>query len=332
MSVQRFSRFFAIRRAIALAIFAGVAPAAWSQTYPTRAITMVVPFTAGGPTDVMGRIMAQHMSQTLGQQIIIENVTGAGGTLGALRVAKAAPDGYIMVMGNLGTHAAALGIYKSLAYDPRVDFEPVMLIANTPMVLVVKKGLPVRTLKDVIAYTRENHGNVVFGSAGVGSISHLTLLLFNNLTRAEVQHVPYRGLSQAVNDLLAGQIDGLFDQVVSATPQIASGGEKPIAVTAQTRSPQLPNVPTSVEAGLPDLQTSAWTALFFPKGTEKSIVDRVNTAVDRAMRDDAIAKQLTDLGAELPTPDQRSPGALAALVRAEVDKWVPLIRATGMAE
>jgi tripartite-type tricarboxylate transporter receptor subunit TctC len=329
--VHRCMGNFAIRALILAAVLFGIASTACAQvSYPIRPITMVVPFAAGGPTDVMGRILAQHMSQTLGQQIIIENVTGAGGTLGALRVARAAPDGYTMVLGNLGTHAAALGIYKSLSYDPRTDFEPAMIIGNTPMVLVVKNGLPVATLKDVIALAKS--GKVTFGSAGIGSISHLTLILFNSLTKAQAQHVPYRGLSQAVNDVLAGQIDGVFDQVVTAVPHIRSGGEKAIAVTAMSRTPQLPNVPTSIEAGLPDLQTNAWTALFFPKGTPKAIVARMNAAVDSAMQVEAIARQLEELGAELPPPNRRTPQALADLVHAEVDKWVPVIRATGVAE
>jgi len=322
---------FMIRALFLAAAVFSIESGAQAQTpYPTRPITMVVPFAAGGPTDVMGRILAQQMSQILGQQIIIENVTGAGGTLGALRVARAAPDGYTMVLGNLGTHAAALGIYKNLTYDPRTDFEPVMIIANTPMVLVVKNGLPTATLKDVIALAKS--GKVIFGSAGIGSISHLTLILFDSLIKAQVQHVPYRGLSQAVNDVLAGQIDGVFDQVVTAVPHIRSGGEKAIAVTALSRTAQLPDVPTSIEAGLPDLQTNAWTALFFPKGTSQTIIARTNAAVDRAMQIEAVSRQMQELGADLPPPDRRTPQALADLVRTEVDKWVPMIRATGVAE
>jgi len=323
----------AFRTLVFTAVLIGVVPCTRAQApFPTRPITMVVPFAAGGPTDVMGRILAQQMSQTLGQQIVIENVTGAGGTIGTLRVARAAPDGYTMILGNLGTHAAASGIYKSLSYDPRTDFEPVMIIGNTPMVLVVKNGLPVSTLKDLLALARAKPGKVAFGSAGVGSISHLTLILFNSLTNAQVQHVPYRGLSQAVNDVLAGQIDGVFDQAVTAVPHIRSGGEKAIVVTAMSRTPQLPDIPTSIEAGLPDLQTNAWTALFFPKATPKAIVERMNAAVDRAMRVDAIARQMAELGADLPPSDRRSPQALAELVRTEVGKWVPVIRATGVAE
>jgi tripartite-type tricarboxylate transporter receptor subunit TctC len=305
----------------------GTVPAR-AQPYPQRPITMIVPFTAGGPTDVLARVLGQHMSQTLGQQIVIENVTGAGGTLGSTRVAKAASDGYTLVMGNIGTHAASVGLYKNLAYDPRSDFEPIMIIATTPMVLVSKKALPVETLKDVIALAKQRQ--VTVGSAGTGSSSHLTLLLFASLTKADVQHVPYRGLSQAMNDLLAGQIDALFDQVISSSPHILAGSVKPIVVTATARANAVPKVPTSVEAGLPDLQTITWTALFAPKGTPKPIVERINTAVDQAMRDAGVAKRLAELGADLPSPgEQRAPQALAKLVSSEVAKWVPLIREAG---
>jgi len=261
------------------------------------------------------------MSQILGQQIIIENVTGAGGTLGALRVAGAAPDGYTMVLGNLGTHAAALGIYKNLTYDSRTDFEAVMIIANTPMVLVVKNGLPTGRLKDVIALAKS--GKVTFGSAGIGSISHLTLILFDSLIKAQVQHVPYRGLSQVVNDVLAGR---------DRSPTYAVGREKAIAVTATSRTRQLPDVPTSIEAGLPNLHTNAWTALLFPKGTSQTIIVRTNAAVDRAMQIEAASRQMEEPGGDLPPPDRRTLQALADLVRTGVDKWVPMIRATGVAE
>jgi putative tricarboxylic transport membrane protein len=299
------------------------------QPYPSRPITIVVPFTAGGPTDVLARLLGQHMGQTLGQQLVIENVGGGGGSLGAARVAKAAPDGYTLVMGNLGSHAASVGLYKNLSYDPRVDFEPVMLVATTPMALVVRKTFPASTLKDFTAYATGNPHKVTFGSAGTGSISHLTYLLYTHLTKTEIQHVPYRGLSQAVNDLLSGQIDLMFDQVVSATPHILAGGVKPIAVAAPTRAAALPNVPTSIEAGLPELQTIAWTALFAPKGTPKAIVERVNAALDKAMRDDVIAKRLAALGADVPAPSDRTPEVLGKLVRSEIDKWTPLIQAAG---
>src|SRR5258708_6124475 len=229
---------------LALALTAVGLSASAQPPYPTRPITVVVPFAAGGPTDVMTRILGKHVSQTLGQQIVIENVTGGGGSIGAARVAKAAPDGYTMVLGNLGTHAASVGLYKNLSYDPRVDFEPVMLVASTPMALVVRKTLATNTLKEFIAYCAANPGKVTFGSAGTGSSSHLTLLLFTHLTKLDIQHVPYRGLSQAVNDLLSGQIDMMFDQVVSATPHILAGSVKPITVTAPVRAKSIPNVPS----------------------------------------------------------------------------------------
>ncbi len=315
--------------AAAAMLLAGAVPTS-AQQYPERPVTFIVPFAAGGPTDVLARVLGAHMSQTLGQSIVVEDVTGAGGTLGSARVAKAAPDGYTLVLGNIGTHAASVGLYKHLPYDPRTDFEPVMLLATTPMVLVANKDLPVATLADVIALAKRRKLNI--GSAGTGSASHLTLLLFQSLTHADVQHVPYRGLSQAMNDLLAGQIDLLFDQVISSSPHILAGRVKPIVVTAPTRARAIPAVPTTAEAGLPGLITLTWTGLFAPKGTPQPIIARLNAAVDQAMRDPAIAKRLADLGADVPAPGaERSPQALGALVKSEVAKWVPLIHAAGIA-
>jgi tripartite-type tricarboxylate transporter receptor subunit TctC len=316
-------RSISVFAAAVLALAATPFVGALAESYPTRSITMVVPFSAGGPTDVLGRILGERMSRSLGQQIIIENVTGAGGTLGAARVAKAAPDGYTMVMGNLGTHAASVGLYKNLAYDPRISFEPVMLASTTPMVLLAKKDLPVKTLQDVIALARTRQ--LTCGNAGVGSISHLTMLLFDKRARIKVQHVPYRGLSQAMNDLLGGQIDLMFDQVISASPHIASGEVHPIAVTQPTRSAAIPDVPTTVEGGLPELETTAWSALFVPKGTPAAIVSRLNAAMAEAMEDKDVVARMAKLGSDVPPPDARTPEALATLVRSEIDKWVPLI-------
>ena len=307
----------------ALALAVSMTDALAQSAYPTRSITMVVPFAAGGPTDVLARILGQRMGQSLGQQIIVENVTGAGGTLGAARVAKATPDGYTMVMGNLGTHAASVGLYKNLAYDPRTSFEPVMLASTTPMVLLAKKDLPVKTLQDVIALARTRQ--LTCGNAGVGSISHLTMLLFDQRAHIKVQHVPYRGLSQAMNDLLGGQIELMFDQVISASPHIAGGEVRPIAVTGPTRAAAIPDVPTTAEGGLPELETIAWSALFFPKGTPKEIIARVNAAVSEAMDDKDVVARLAKLGSDVPPPDARTPEALGKLVRSEIDKWVPLI-------
>lgn len=300
------------------------------EQYPTHPMTMIVPFAAGGPTDILGRLVAQSISPMLGQQVVVEDVTGAGGTIGATKAARAAPDGYTMLMGNLGTQAASVGIYSKLAYNPRTDFEPVILVASTPMVLVTRKTLPVHSLADVIAYAKAHKGKTTMGSAGVGSISHLTLLLFNHLTGADVVHVPYRGLSEAINDLLGGQIDLLFDQVVTATPHIKAGAENAIVVTIPTRAPAIPEVPSVNEAGLPDLQTVAWTALFMPKGTSHAIVERINAAVQKTMQDPAMQQRFAQIGADIPTPDQRSAESLGRLVNSEIDKWVPLIKSAGV--
>ena len=314
-----------------LLILSGVIVGAQAEDrYPTRPITFVVPFAAGGPTDILARLIGQTISPMLGQQVVVEDVTGAGGTIGATRVARADPDGYTFVMGNLGTHAASLGIYQKLAYDPRTDFEPVILVASTPMVLVTRKTLPVHNLEEALAYAKANPGKATMGSAGIGSISHLTLLLFNHLTGAGLVHVPYRGLSEATNDLLGGQIDMLFDQVVTATPHIANGSENPIVVTIPQRAPSIPNVPSAIEAGLPKLQTVAWSALFAPKKTPAAIVTKVNGAIQQAMQDPTIAKRLAEIGADIPPPEQRSPQALRQLVNSEVDKWVPLIKEAGI--
>jgi tripartite-type tricarboxylate transporter receptor subunit TctC len=326
---RRVSGSIVIAVVICLAAFAACLSAP-AEDYPTRPITMVVPFAAGGPTDILGRLIGQAISVALGQQVVVEDVTGAGGTIGATKAVRATPDGYTLVMGNLGTHAAALGIYANLPYDPRSDFEPIILVASTPMVLVTKKSLPVHTLNDVIAWAKANKGKATMGSAGVGSISHLTLLLFNHLTGAGVTHVPYRGLSEASNDLLGGQIDTLFDQVVTATPHILSNSENAIMVAIPQRAPAIPNVPSANEAGWPDLQTIAWTALFAPKGTPAPIIARLNGAVQKAMEDSTIGKRLADIGADIPLPDQRSPEALRKLVNGEVDKWVPLIKEAGV--
>lgn len=319
----------AVTLALGVALTLIVPATSPAQQYPERPISLIVPFAAGGPTDVLARVLGAHMSGTLGQPILVEDVTGAGGTLGSARAAKAAPDGYTLVLGNIGTHAASVGLYPHLPYDPRSDFEPIMLLATTPMVLVANKNLPVATLADVIALAKRR--KITIGSAGVGSAAHLTLLLFQSLTHADVQHVPYRGLSQAMNDLLAGQIDTLFDQVISSSPHILAGEVKPIVVTATSRAKAIPDVPTAAEAGLPGLITITWTGLFAPKGTPQPIIARLNAAVDAAMRDPVVAKHLADLGADVPPPGaERSPQALGTLVKSEVGKWVPLIRAAGV--
>jgi tripartite-type tricarboxylate transporter receptor subunit TctC len=315
--------------ALALLALIGSNPAVAAEEYPSRPMTMVVPFAPGGPTDVLARVLGAHMSRTLGQQIVIENPGGGGGSLGSARVARSEPDGYTMVMGNLGSHAAAVGIYDNLPYDPVKDFEPVMLIGTTPMIVVVNKDLPVADLKELIAYAKANPGKLGYGTAGKGSIGHLAGISFNQLTGAGLVHVPYRGLSQAMTDVIGGQIEMMFDQVVSGAPHVTTGAVRALAIAAPERTPVLPDVPSAPEAGLPAFNTQAWSALFLPRGTPRPVVDKLVAALEAAFRDEAIQKRMKELGNDVPPPEQRTPEALRAFVTAEIAKWTPMIKASG---
>jgi tripartite-type tricarboxylate transporter receptor subunit TctC len=315
---------------LALSAVLAMACPAQAQTYPQRQITLVVPFSAGGTTDVIARIMADDMSRTLGQQIVIENVTGAGGTVGAARVAKGTPDGYTLLMGNLGTQAASVGLYPNLQYDPRTDFEPVMNAAATPMLVVAKKDLPVKDFREFVAYLKANGEKLNYGTGGVGATSHLTCLFLDAILGTKPQHVPFRGSGPALNALLAGQIDYVCDQTVAVVPQIQAGSVNGLVVAVQSRLGVLPDVPTSAEQGLPEFQATGWNAMFAPKGTPKEIVQRLNTAARAALANDGTRKRLLELGAELPDAAGQTPEALRDLVRTEVDKWVPVIRKAGV--
>jgi tripartite-type tricarboxylate transporter receptor subunit TctC len=313
---------------VAAAILAAATPAA--SAYPERAITIVVPFAAGGTTDVVARIMADHMSRTLGQQIVVENVTGAGGTVGATRVMKAAPDGYTILMGNLGTQAASVGLYPNLGYDPRRDFEPVMNAAATPMVVAAKKDLPVKDFREFVALLKKNGAKMNYGTGGVGATSHLTCLFLSSLLDVNPQHVPFRGSGPALNALLSGQIDYVCDQTVGIVPQVQANEVKGLVVAVPNRVPVIPNVPTSKEQDLPQFQATGWNAIFAPKGTPKEILDKLNMAARAALKDEAVRKRLLDLGGELPDEAGQTPAALAELVRTEIDKWVPIIKKAGV--
>ena len=315
---------------LAAAVGLAVTGAQAQGNYPQRTITLVVPFAAGGPTDVISRIMGDHMSRTLGQQVVIENVTGAGGTVGVTRVMKAAPDGYTILMGNLGTQAASVGLYPNLAYDPRTDFEPIMNAAATPMLVVAKKDLPVNDFKEFVTYLKANASKMNYGTGGVGATSHLTCLFLDSLLDVKPQHVPFRGSGPALNALLGGQIDYVCDQTVGVVPQIQAKEVKGLVVAVKERVPVVPDVPTSAEQGLPEFQASGWNALFAPKGTPKEIVEKLNGAAKAALKDDATRKRLLDLGAELPDEAGQTPEALRELVRTEIDKWVPVIKKAGV--
>lgn len=315
--------------AIALAALVGLTATASAQTYPERPVTMIVPFAAGGPTDVIARIVSEHMSKTLGQQIVVENVAGAGGTTGITRGAQSAPDGYTIMMGHMGTHGAAPALYPNLKYDPAKDFAPIGLAAGTPILIVAKKDFPAPDLKGFVAYVKANEGKVNVAHAGVGSVSHMTGIFLNSQMGVKPAYVAYRGTGPALNDLMANTVDYMADQIVNVAPQITAGTIKAYAIATPERSPVLPNVPTTKEAGMPDFQVSAWNAVFSPKGTPAPIVAKLNDALVKALSDDNTRKRLLDLGAVIPDAAGRTPEALQKLVETEVARWSPVLKAAG---
>jgi tripartite-type tricarboxylate transporter receptor subunit TctC len=314
--------------AAALAVAASSAHA--QGNYPQRPVTMIVPFAAGGPTDVIARIVGDHMSRTLGQQIVVENVAGAGGTTGITRAKQATPDGYTIAMGHMGTHGAAPALYPNLRYDPAKDFEPIGMAAGTPILIVTKKDFPANTLKEFVDYIKANGPKLNEAHAGVGSVSHTTCTLLQSLTGAKFTRVAYRGTGPALNDLVAGQVDFGCDQIVNLVPQIQAGTIKAMAIATPERSPSLPNVPTTKEAGLPEYEVSAWNAVFAPKGTPKEITQKLVDALDKALSDETTRKRLLELGGVIPEGNGRGPEALQKLVESEVARWTPVLKAAGV--
>lgn len=320
-----------IRRMIAAVAALLLAPAlALAQSYPNKGITLIVPFAAGGPTDIIARLAGEHMGQVLGQQVLVENVAGAGGTVGVTRVMRSSPDGYTLLMGNLGTQAASVGLYANLAYDPRKDFEPIMNVAATPMLVAAKLDMPVKDFKEFITYVKANADKISYGTGGVGATSHLTCLFLEHVLGVKLAHVPFRGSGPALNALLGGHVDFVCDQTVGVVPAIQAKQIKGLVVATPQRLAVVPDVPTSTEQGLPQFQATGWNALFAPKGTPREIVERLNKAASAAVDDAKTKSRLLDLGAEIPDPAGRSPDALAALVSSEIDKWVPVIKAAGV--
>ena len=314
-------------------VLAGVvAASAALAAYPERPITMIVPFAAGGPTDVTARIVGEHMSRTLGQQIIIENVAGAGGTTGISRAAASAPDGYTIMMGHMGTHGAAPAVYPNLKYNPTKDFEPVGLAAGTPILIVAKKDFPANDLKAFVAQLKANGAKLNEAHAGVGSVSHTTCTLLHSIVGVKPNRVAYRGTGPALNDLVAGQVDYMCDQIVNLTPQIQGGNIKAYAIATAERNAALPNVPTTKEAGLPEFQVSAWNAIFAPKGTPKDVVAKLNDALVKALDDANTRKRLLELGGDVPDRPGRSPEALSKLVQSEVTRWAAVFKQMGGAK
>src|ERR1700716_2019164 len=312
-----------------LAVLTGagaVAVPAQAQDYPTRTITMIVPFAAGGPTDVISRIVTGHMAQTLGQSIIIENVVGAGGTTATARAARATNDGYTLITGHMGTHAASVPLYPKLAYHPEKDFEPVALLAGTPILILAKKDFPAKDLKEFITYVKANTDKMNMAHAGVGSVSYSSCELLSSVLDIKPVGVPFNGTGPAMNALVGGQVDYMCDQIVNAVPQINGGTIKAYAIATPERNPALPNLPTTAEAGLPNYQASAWNAIFAPKGTPAPILAKLNAAVVKALDDENVRKRLLDLGSDIPKPEARTQAALAALVKSEIEKWSAVLK------
>jgi tripartite-type tricarboxylate transporter receptor subunit TctC len=312
------------------AALALAATSAAAQNYPTRPVTIIVPFAAGGPTDIISRVVGEHFSKVLGQQFVIENLAGAGGTTGITRGAQARPDGYTIMMGHMGTHGAAPALYPRLRYDPTKDFEPIGMAAGTPILIVARKDFPAAELKEFVARAKDTSTRISQAHAGVGSVSFTTCTLLS--AQLGVKHhrvVAYRGTGPALNDLVGGQVDYMCDQIVNLVEQVRAGSIKAYGIATAERSPALPDVPTTKEAGLPDYQVSAWNALFAPKGTPKEIVTKLNETLSKALDDPATRKRLLDLGSVLPQGDERSPQALGELVQSEVARWTPILKAAG---
>jgi len=315
-----------------LAVLATVAllglPAA-AQDFPTRPITMVVVFAPGGPTDVLARIVADHMGRTLGQRVLIENVAGAGGTTGGARGAKADPDGYTLTVGSLGSHGAAAALYKNIQYDSR-ELEPVGLIAGTPGYFVVRKDFPATTFQAFAAHVKANPGKVTNGHAGVGSTPHLACLYLAHLTGLQMLSTPYRGSGPAMNDLVAGQIDSMCDLAPTVVPQVQAGTIRAIMLAQPERSPATPDVPSSAEAGLPAYLFTGWNAIFAPKGTPKPALDRLSGALRAALSDEAVRRRIEELGSNPAKPEEQTPEHLRQLVRSDVEKWGRVIGDAGV--
>ena len=302
---------------------------ATAQQWPTGPVSLIIPFAAGGPTDVLGRIVGERMSRSFGQQVVIENVGGAGGMTGASRGAKAKPDGNTFLLGTVGTHAMNQSLYAKPAYDAATDFQPVILIAQLPIMLLTKPGLPATDMKSFMEYVKANKSKVNFASAGAGSATHLACVLFNAAAGLEAAHVAYRGTGPAMNDLVGGQVDYMCEIVSTALPQVQAKAVKALALFDTQRSAVLPDLPTADEQGLKGFEAYTWNAIFLPKGTPADIARKLHDTVEEAMNDAGVAKRLGDLGASVVGPDKRSPEYLQKFVVSEIEKWAKPIKDSG---
>ncbi len=306
-----------------------VASPAFSEEYPNKVITMIIPFAAGGPTDTVGRLTAQAMGESLKSQIIVENVAGAGGTIAAARVARATPDGYTIFLHHIG-QSTAPSLYRTLSYDVFTDFEPIGLVTDVPMTLIARKDFPPNTLKELIAYVKANKDKVTYANAGLGAASHLSGMLFMSAIETDLTTIPYKGTGPAMNDILGGQVDFMIDQTTNTTSQIKGGKVKVYGVTTKTRVPSLPDVPTMHEAGLPNFEVAVWHALYAPKATPKPIIDKLVTALKFALKDPNVVQRFAELGTEPVADNRATPEALRTHLKAEVEKWAPIIKKAGV--
>jgi putative tricarboxylic transport membrane protein len=300
---------------------------AQAQEYPTRAVTIIVPFAAGGPADITGRIVADIFNRHLGQKFVVENVGGAGGTIGALRAARAAADGYTILSGHLGTNALASAFYPNLGYDPQKDFEPIGLTAEYPELLVVRKDFPANNLKEFIAYAKSNASKLNVGHAGLGSVSYIGCLLLHAAIGIKPTMVPFTGTAPVLNAMLGGQIDYECDPVLGTLSQVQAGTVKALAIAAKKRSLMLPDVPTSYEQGLPEFDCAPFYGVFVPSGTPRPVIEKLAEALNKGLSEEPVQKRLADLGADIVEPGRRGPKALTDLVKSESDRLMPVLRA-----
>ncbi len=303
--------------------------AADKEQYPSKVITIIVPFSAGGPSDTVARLLAQAMGPVLKTQIIVENVGGAGGTIGAARIVQASPDGYTLFVHHIG-HATAPALYRKLPYDPIKDFEPIGLVNDGAMAMVARKNFPAENLKEMITYVKANKDKVNLANAGVGSASHLCGILFMTAIQTDFMTIPYKGTGPAMNDLLGGQVDFMCDQTTNATSHIKAGKVRVYGVTTKKRVDSMPNVPTMSEAGLPNFTITVWHALYAPKGTPKPIIAKLSKALQEALKDPVLKRRYADLGSEPVAQNRATPEALRAHLKAEIDKWGPIIKKAGV--
>jgi tripartite-type tricarboxylate transporter receptor subunit TctC len=314
---------------VAFALLLALCCSAAAQSFPTRTITMIVPFAAGGPTDLLGRLLAQRMGEILGQTVIVENVSGAGGMTGMKRLSDARPDGYTIGIGTVGTHAQNQWLYDHPAYNAVTDFTPVALIAEVPIVVFARKDLPVNNLKEFAAYAKNNQATMQYGSGGAGAASHLACVVLNTAIGTNITHVPYKGGEPAMQDVIAGRMDFGCDLISTVKPQIDSGSVKALAVLGETRSPVEPNLPTAAEQGV-DAQAYSWNAVFLPKGAPDDLVKKLNAAALEAMKTPAFRERLEGLGAQVVSEDRATPQYLASFVKSEIAKWQGPIKSSGV--